>query len=155
MRRSRQYRSTTPYHWMWQAGFLLVAAFLIHDGYMAVEGHAMAGEGSAHHAGMTAAYETHDELAGLVSEFDIPGVLAFGSASAPAGVPICPTERPAVAGNRDSARHIEPGDQRPPFIPSPDVNSSPPLALTVNLGRDLPPSCPPDEQRAMFQVYRI
>ena len=157
-RRSGKRNPSHACRWVWQVGFLMVAAFLIHDGYMAAEGHVMAGMGSATHAGMTVEHEAHNEQfgAGLAIGIDTIDLVAIGLTDAPAGIPICSTERPAVIVNRDDARQIEPGYPRPTFIPSQDINRARPSVLTTAiLSRDLPLSRAPDVQRAMFQVYLI
>ncbi len=149
-----------PFHvcwWVWQVGFLMVAAFLVHDGYMAVEGHVMAaGMSSAPHAGMTVEHEAHAEHVETATGIDTVDLVVTDSPNAPAGIPICATARPAIIVNRDEVRQIEPRHQYSAVISSEDMSYARRSAWTTAiLERDPPPSRAPDVQRAMFQVYLI
>lgn len=157
MRRAGKHSPFQSCHWVWQAGFLLVVAFLIHDGYMAVEGHVMAGMSGAHPAGITMGHEARPDHVALATGIDLLDdldLVAMDSSDKPAGMPICSTLRPGVLFSRDDLRHIEPVHERPAFIPSEAVSSAWQSEL-ASLRRILPPSRAPDAQRALFQVYLI
>lgn len=157
MRRAGKHSPFQSCHWVWQGGFLLAVAFLIHDGYMAVEGHVMAGMSGAHPAGITMGHEACSDRAALATGIDLLDdldLVAMSSSDKPADMPICSTLRPGVLFSRNDERHIEPGHQLPALIPPQDVYCAWQSEL-ASLRRILPPLRAPDAQRAMFQVYLI
>lgn len=124
MRRSGMHSFTQRCRWVWRAGFLLAVAYLIHDGYVAVEGHVMAGMSGAHPAGITMGHEARSDRAASATGIDLLDdldLVVMGSSDKPADMPICSTLRPGVLFSRDDERHIEPGHQQPALIPPQDV----------------------------------